>query len=322
MHTFGGQVGAKLQEARETGGRPIGAQPEEILFTSCGTESDNTAIHAAILGRIRRKSTSSPPAWSTRPSGTCANTWPKTAIGSPIVPVDRQGQPGPGRSLQATLSDDTAIVSVMWANNETGVIFPIEEIAKIGAGSKGSSFTPMRSRRSARSRSTWQTCRSTCSPFPATSCTRPKASACSTSERDQILRPFLIGGHQEEGRRGGTENVPSIIGLGKACELAMAIHGGRKYAGAGTCATDWRTACSKRMPNSDGQRRSREPPAQHDAASASSTSRAKPSCSDGRVSASAPPPARPAPPAHSSPPTCCGPWACPSPLPTAPSASA
>jgi cysteine desulfurase len=107
----------------------------------------------------------------------------------------------------------------MWANNETGTIFPVEEMAEM-AHAKGILFHTDAVQAVGKVAIDLKTRRSTCSRYPATSCTRPKASACSMCAAIPAFRPLLRGGHQERGRRAGTENSASIVGLGVACELA------------------------------------------------------------------------------------------------------
>ncbi|MGA6925401.1 MAG: aminotransferase class V-fold PLP-dependent enzyme, partial [Desulfosarcina sp.] len=128
MHAFGGDVGAKLKAARGYVADLLGAQPEEILFTSCGTESDSTAIHAAIRAHPEKRHIITTrvehPAIKNLGEHLAKNGYRVT-----FVPVDRQGRLDMD-FLHKKLSDDTAIVSIMWANNETGTIFPVEEIAR------------------------------------------------------------------------------------------------------------------------------------------------------------------------------------------------
>ncbi|MGW8325296.1 MAG: aminotransferase class V-fold PLP-dependent enzyme, partial [Desulfobacterales bacterium] len=129
MHTFGGMVEQKIVEARERLAGLLGASPDEIIFTSCGTESDSTAIRAAILSNPNKKhiltSRVEHPAVKNLFEYLSKNGYRAT-----FVPVDRKGRLDLDYLYQH-LSEDTAIVSLMWANNESGVIFPIEEIGKV-----------------------------------------------------------------------------------------------------------------------------------------------------------------------------------------------
>ena len=217
MHSFGGQVGKKLREARERVAGLIGASPEEILFTSCGTESDNTAIRAAIASQPKKKHLITTRVEHPAIKNLCEYL-AKKGYRVTFLPVDRQGRLDPER-LYKSLSEDTAIVSIMWANNETGVIFPVEEIAHV-LKDRGVVFhtdavqavgkVPINVKSA---------------PYEMLSLSghklhAPKGVGVLYVRKGTKFAPFLIGGHQEEGRRGGTENVASIIGLGKACELA------------------------------------------------------------------------------------------------------
>jgi cysteine desulfurase len=217
MHNFGGQVGQKLKEAREKVASLIGASADEIVFTSCGTESDNTAIRAAITSYPDRKQIITTRVEHPAVKNLCEYL-EKNGYRVTFLPVDRQGRLII-RHLHKNLSHDTAIVSIMWANNETGVIFPIEEIAEI-VSERGIVFhtdavqavgkIPIDVRKV---------------PMDMLSLSghklhAPKGVGVLYVRRGTKFSPFLIGGHQEKGRRGGTENVASIIGLGKACELA------------------------------------------------------------------------------------------------------
>ena len=128
MHSFGGDVAAHIKQARENVADLIGATADEIVFTSCGTESDSTAIRAAIESNPDRKhivtSRVEHPAVKN-----LYETLSKKGYRVTFVPVDNQGHLDLDY-LYNSLSDDTAVVSLMWANNETGVIFPIEEISQ------------------------------------------------------------------------------------------------------------------------------------------------------------------------------------------------
>ena len=217
MHSFGGEVAAKIKTARESVARLIGAQPDEIIFTSCGTESDSTAIRAAIESQPDKKhivtSRVEHPAVKN-----LYESLSKKGYRTTFVPVDNRGRLDID-SLYDSLSDDTAIVSIMWGNNETGVIFPIEEISRevssrgirfhsdavqvvgkipIDVGKTGVDMLSLSGHK-----------------FHS-----PKGIGALYIRKGTRFSPFMIGGHQEKGRRGGTENTASIIGMGKAAELA------------------------------------------------------------------------------------------------------
>ena len=231
MHAFGGEIAKYVDRAREEVARFLNAEPDEIIFTSCATESDNSAIrgtadyfgkdlkvittaveHPAVLQPCRRLK----------------------ALGHEVVelPVDSAGQLDLAQ-LEAELSKTSSLiphpssliphpsslVSIMWANNETGVLFPIEKIAEICkahgailhtdavqvAGKIPVDVTKV--------------------PVDMLSMSghkfhAPKGIGIFYVRKGTKLKPFMLGGHQERSRRAGTENVPYIVGLAKACELA------------------------------------------------------------------------------------------------------
>jgi len=217
MHSFGGQVQRKVEEARERIAELLGARAEEIVFTSCGTESDNTAILSAL---------------QCKPDKTHVVT---TRVEHPAVknlvahlkrqgyritelPVDRDGLLSMQEVSQA-ITDDTAIVSVMWANNETGILFPVEEIATL-AKNKGALFHTDAVQAVGKLPINLAESEIDMLSLSGHKLHAPKGIGVLYIRRGTRFFPFVVGGHQEEGRRGGTENVPYIIALGKACELA------------------------------------------------------------------------------------------------------
>ncbi|MBM4032085.1 MAG: cysteine desulfurase NifS [Planctomycetes bacterium] len=218
MHSFGGQVRRHVERAREQVAALLGADPSEIVFTSCGTESDNAALRGTVEALAGRKHH----AVTTRVEhpavlSTCrylANQGCRLTE----LPVDREGLLDL-QLLEEMITDDTAIVSVMWANNETGVVFPIEEIAAV-CQRKGVVFhtdavqvvgkLPVDLRRT---------------PLDLLALSghklhAPKGVGVLYVRKGTRLAPFVLGGHQESGKRAGTENVPYIVGLGAAAELA------------------------------------------------------------------------------------------------------
>ena len=217
MHSFGGNVAAKIKTARENVAKLIGAEPDEIIFTSCGTESDSTAIRAAIESYPDKKhivtSRVEHPAVKN-----LFESLSKKGYRTTFVPVDNRG----GLDidyLYDSLSDDTAIVSIMWGNNETGVIFPIEEISR-EVRSRGIVFHTDAVQIVGKipidvSKTAVHMLSLSGHKFHA-----PKGIGALYVRKGTKFSPFMIGGHQEKGRRGGTENAASIIGLGKAAELA------------------------------------------------------------------------------------------------------
>ena len=220
MHAFGGEIAEYVGKAREEVARFLNAESDEIIFTSCATESDNSAIrgtadyfgkdlkvittaveHPAVLQPCRRLK----------------------ALGHEVVelPVDSVGQIDLDQ-LTSELSKPSKLpklVSIMWANNETGVLFPIEKIAEIckahGAilhtdAVQAAGKIPVDVKKV---------------PVDMLSMSghkfhAPKGVGIFYVRKGTKLKPFMLGGHQERSRRAGTENVPYIVGLAKACELA------------------------------------------------------------------------------------------------------
>jgi cysteine desulfurase len=219
MHTFGGKVEQKITEARGRIASLLGTSPEEIIFTSCGTESDSTAIRAAILSNPGKKhiltSRVEHPAIKNHYEYLSKNGYRVT-----FVPVDRQGRLDLDY-LYDNLDDDTALVSIMWANNESGVIFPIEEISKIVA-EKGIVFHTDAVQAVGKIPMDLNAMAVDMLSLSGHKLHGPKGVGALYVRRGTKYTPFMIGGHQERGRRGGTENVASIVGLGKAAELAAA----------------------------------------------------------------------------------------------------
>jgi cysteine desulfurase len=128
-HSFGGRVARKLKEARELVAALLGAQPEEIIFTSCGTESDNTAVLSALETRSDRRHIVTSRVEHPAVRSLCTRLAGK-GYRVTEIPVDREGRMDMER-YQQSLTPDTAVVTLMWANNETGVLFPVEEAARI-----------------------------------------------------------------------------------------------------------------------------------------------------------------------------------------------
>lgn len=217
MHTFGGQVGQKIRVAREQAAALLGATPEEIVFTSCGTESDNAAIRSALMTRPDKKhiviSRVEHPAIRALCSHLSTQGYKITEL-----PVDKNGILDL-ENLEKNLTPDTAIVSLMWGNNETGVIFPVEEAARM-AHEKGIWFHTDAVQAAGKIPINMKNNVIDMLSISGHKLHAPKGIGMLYIRRGTKFSPFLIGGHQEKERRGGTENTPGIIGLGKACELA------------------------------------------------------------------------------------------------------
>ena len=219
MHSFGGQVARKVREAREQVAALLGAQSDEILFTSCGTESDNTAIRAALATNPERRhivmSRVEHPAVKALGASLAKEGYRVTEL-----PVDREGCLDLDLYEKA-LTPDTAIVSLMWANNETGVLFPVEAAAAL-ARQRGIVFHTDAVQAVGKIPVDMQGNDMDMLSLSGHKLHAPKGVGILYVRRGTRFSPFLVGGHQERERRGGTENTPGIIGLGKACELAAA----------------------------------------------------------------------------------------------------
>jgi len=218
MHSFGGQVGKAIKTARSQLADLLGAEESEIIFTSCGTEGNNTAIRAALAAQPDRKHII-----TTQVEHACilnlCKQLEKQGYTVTYLSVDPQGQIDLAE-LEAALTGNTALVSTMYANNETGVIFPVEEV---GALAKAYGATchvdavqvvgklPLNLKNSTIDLLT----------LSGHKLHAPKGVGALYVRRGFRFRPFLVGGHQERGRRAGTENVAGIIALGKAAELAQ-----------------------------------------------------------------------------------------------------
>ena len=210
MHTFGGNVAYKIKEARANVASLIGATPEEIVFTSCGTESDSTAIRAALQSYPDKKHVV-----TTRVEHPAVKNLgellSKQGYRVTFVPVDSKGALDL-EYLYDSLSEDTAVVSIMWANNESGVIFPIEEISReikqrgivfhtdavqavgkipVDMGKTGIDMLSLSGHK----------------------LHAPKGIGVLYVRKGTKFSPFMIGGHQEEGRRGGAPKMLPLLSV-------------------------------------------------------------------------------------------------------------
>ena len=218
MHSFGGTVGFDIRDARARVAALIGASPEEIVFTSCGTESDSAAIWASLNSNPGKKHIVTTRVEHPAVKSLCESLT-KKGYRVNFVPVDERGNLDT-EYLYNHLTDDTAIVSVMWANNETGVIFPIREIAN-HVRNRGIVFHTDAVQAAGKILLDVVADGVDMLSMSGHKIHAPKGVGVLYVRKGTKFSPFLIGGHQEHGRRGGTENVASIIGIGKACELAQ-----------------------------------------------------------------------------------------------------
>jgi cysteine desulfurase len=218
IHGFGGNVGKKLTEARAKVADLIGAEPGEIIFTSCGSESDNTAIMSALESFPHKKHIITTAVEHPAVYELCKYLQKEKGYRVTFLPVDEDGQISV-QDLKKTISKDTAIVSIMYANNETGNIYPVEEAAKI-AKQNGVLFHTDAVQAVGKIPIDLKNSAIDMLSLSGHKLHAPKGIGVLYVRKGTPFVPFLKGGHQERGRRAGTENVPYIVGLGKACELA------------------------------------------------------------------------------------------------------
>jgi cysteine desulfurase len=217
MHTFGGQIGRRIAKAREQVAALLGCGPAEIMFTSCGTESDNTAIKSSLASVPQKRKVITTrvehPAVLTVCRDLQNHGYEVVELG-----VDKQGRMDIAE-LEAAVDDNTALVTIMYANNETGTIFPIERIAEI-VKSKGVTFHTDAVQVVGKLPLNLSKSNIDLLSISGHKLHAPKGIGVLYVRKGTRISPFMMGGHQEGGRRAGTENVPGIVGLGKACELA------------------------------------------------------------------------------------------------------
>lgn len=215
---FGNQVAKHVEEARAKVAALINADPREIVFTSCGTESNNAAIQSALITHPKKRHILTT-AVEHSANINYGEFLRKQGHEVTFLPVESDGTLDL-YLLEKSIRPDTAIVSVMWANNETGVMFPIEEIAAI-CRSKGVLFHTDAVQMPGKVKIDVRALGVDFLSLSAHKLHAPKGIGILYVKRRTKFHPYIIGGHQERGRRGGTENVANIVGFGRAAELAM-----------------------------------------------------------------------------------------------------
>ena len=218
-YTFGKRAGHAVAEAREKVAALINANPREIIFTSCGTESNNAAINSALTSQPGKRHvittvvehSANIQFGQTLEKRGCEVTW---------IPVDRAGQLDV-HEIHEAIREDTAIVSVMLANNETGVIYPVEEIAAI-CRAKGVFFHTDAVQTPGKLKLDVKAMEVDFLSLSAHKLHAPKGIGVLYVRKGVSFQPYVMGGGQEQGRRGGTENVANMVAFGKAAEIAMA----------------------------------------------------------------------------------------------------
>jgi cysteine desulfurase len=216
-YKFGAKLKSVVETAREQVAELIGAHPMDVIFTSCGTESNNAAIAAALKASPGKRHIVTSRVEHSSVLNYCM-ALEKEGYRVTYLPVDRDGLLNLS-DLESAITDRTAVVSLMWANNETGVLFPVERIAEIcrscrvlyhcdAVQAAGKVEIDVRK-----------------IPADYLSLTghkfhAPKGIGAVYVRRKSPFSPLIYGGHQERNRRGGTESVPLIVGMGKAAEEA------------------------------------------------------------------------------------------------------
>ncbi len=219
LHQFGDKVGRAVRKARKQVQSLLGAEHDsEIIFTSCGTESDSTAILSALKAQPDRKEIITTVVEHPAVLSLCEHL-EKDGYTVHYLEVDSRGR----LDMQAymdLLSDKVAIVSVMWANNESGTLFPVEDMAML-AKSAGVMFHTDAVQAVGKLPINLKDSAIDMLSLSGHKLHAPKGIGVLYLRRNTRFRPLLRGGHQERGRRAGTENTASIVALGKACEMAL-----------------------------------------------------------------------------------------------------
>jgi len=217
MHTFGGSLAHDIARAREQVASLFAAQTSEIVFTSCGTESDNAALRGVLEAYPEKRHLI-----TTRVEHPAvlnlAKHLEQHGYQVTYLPVDMQGRLDLDH-LRAAIRPDTAVVSIMYANNETGTVFPVTQIGQI-VKERGSVFHCDAVQAAGKLSLDTRSIPADLISISGHKLHAPKGVGALYIRRGTRFVPFIIGGHQEHGRRGGTENVAGIVGLGRACELA------------------------------------------------------------------------------------------------------
>jgi cysteine desulfurase len=216
-YKFGSKLKTVIETARAQVAELIGAHPMEVIFTSCATESNNAAIHAALKADPRKRHIVTSSVEHSSVLSYC-RALEKEGYRVTYLPVDREGLLKLA-DLESAIADDTAVVSLMWANNETGVLFPVKEIGEI-CKSRGVLFHCDAVQAAGKVEIDMRKIQADYLSLTGHKIYAPKGIGALCVRRKAPFSPFVHGGHQERSLRGGTECVPLIVGVGKAAELA------------------------------------------------------------------------------------------------------
>ena len=217
IHTFGGQVAKHIENARNSLAALLKCESDELFFTSCGTESDSSAIFSAVQNCPTRRKIVTTKVEHPAILNVCRHL---RTLGYNVseIPVDRAGKINL-EVAEEMIDSDTAIVSVMWANNETGNIYPIKELAEISKA-KGAIFHTDAVQSVGKIPFDLKSLKVDMLSLSGHKLHAPKGIGALYVKKGCRFKPFMIGGHQESGKRAGTENVAGIVALGKAAELS------------------------------------------------------------------------------------------------------
>ncbi|WP_084579035.1 cysteine desulfurase NifS [Sphingomonas azotifigens] len=221
MHAFGAEVGGALKRARQQLQALLGAEYDhEIVYTSGGTEADNAAILSALETQIGRDEIITSAVEHPAILSLVAHLEKTRGVKVHVIGVDARGRLDLD-AYRAALGPKTAIVSIMWANNETGTIFPVEQLARL-AHEAGALFHTDAVQAVGKIPLNLAESEIDMLSLSGHKLHGPKGIGALYVRKGVRFRPLVRGGHQERGRRAGTENAPAIVGLGKAAELALA----------------------------------------------------------------------------------------------------
>src|SRR5690242_15632971 len=217
VHRFGQRARQAVDEARARVAQLVGCGDSELLFTGGGTEAINTAVRGILTARAPRRRIVTTTVEHSATRELCQQLI-REGVDVVEIGVDPQGALDLDR-LRDAMSDEVALVSIMWANNETGVLFPVDQIAQL-CQERRVPFHCDATQAVGKIPVDLHSAAIDAASFAAHKFHGPKGVGALFVRRGLRIRPLLIGGPQERGRRGGTENVPGIVGMGLAAELA------------------------------------------------------------------------------------------------------
>lgn len=217
-YSFGHELGEHLDQARSRAATLINAEPREVIFTSCGTESINTALQSALSIRPEKRHVVTTAVEHSATLKFC-QLLQKRGYEVTFLTVNSEGALDL-HELERAIGPDTAVVSIMWANNETGVLFPVAEIAAT-CRQRGVLLHTDAVQAAGKVAIDVRQADVDFLSLSAHKLHAPKGIGLLYVKRHTRFQPYVIGGGQERSRRGGTENVPYIVGFGRAAELAL-----------------------------------------------------------------------------------------------------